>query len=284
MDQTSNTQDVNVPAEPVVENPVTPEQTANTNAPDETPAVEEKPNEWDARFSKLSKRESKLINWEKKLKDSQQNLTEYNQIKELAKSNPSAVLEQLGISWDDLVSAQIERTEAEQKDPTQKALDEIKAEQAKIQEDIKTREKRELEAQQANTRAQVENSLMASFEEGKADLKFLSRLPEEKLKGELFEAAVEMHKQTGKVPTSGEVCKLLESIYEDQYKPFADIYNPPKENPEEPQLEENTNIPGLKTTSPFSSSQQTPNKEPDGMLTDEERKQRAIKALDALGY
>ena len=259
-------------------------EAVNTQPTETTePITDEKPNEWDARFSKLSKRESKLTQWEKRLKESQQDLTEYNQVKELAKSNPSAVLEQLGISWDDLVSAQIERTESQQKDPTQQALDEIKAEQAKLQDELKARDKRELEAKQASTKTQVENSLMASFEEGKAELKFLSRLPQEQLKSELFEAAVEMHKQTGKVPTSKEVCTLLESLYEDQYKPFADIYTPPQENKEEPQATDNKHIPGLTTTSPISSSQQTPSKEPTGMLTEAERKLRAVKALDALG-
>lgn len=280
MDMTS--QDVNAPVESVNTNT----QDSVTEPPNQAPETipDEKPNEWESRFSKLSKRESKLTQWEKRLKDSQQHITEYNKIQELAKNDPSAVLEQLGISWDDLVSAHIERTEADQKDPTQKSLEEIRAETQKLKDDIAARDKRELEKQQESTKSQVVDSLMQTFEDGKADYKFLSRVPEEQLKSELFEAAVEVHKQTGKVPTSQEVCQLLEGIYEDQYKPFADIFNPRQETSEEPQPDDNNiQIPGLNTTSPNSSTQQTPNKEPGGMLPLDERKRRAALALEALG-
>ena len=263
-----NTETQNLQASENVENV---EQKSDAEVSKESPK-----SEWEARFDKLSKREFALTQREKSFKETRQKLKDYEDLQGLISTDPIAALDKLGLPWENLIEAQLNNWEKSKKDPTQITLEKTQKEIEAIRNELKQKEKQELESKQQQTKTQVENSLIEAFSEGKEQYKFLSKLPEDQLRNELFEAAVETHRQTGKIPTSAEVCELLESVYHDQFSRFADLYKSPEPSTEND--ESDIKIPGLNTLN-STTTQQTPNKNATNSLTLEERKLRAIQAL-----
>lgn len=98
--------------------PLTPNQQAPKAAPSadpaqqsqilpETPAPkvdQDKDLEWVTRFNTLSKKEKALLNQKKSLEEQRKQISEFNELKRLARENPSDLLEKLGVTYDDITN------------------------------------------------------------------------------------------------------------------------------------------------------------------------------------
>jgi hypothetical protein len=121
---------------------------AENTAPEVTPApapkVEDNDEKFLSKFQQLSLKEKQLLKQEQELKSSREKYSEYQQLQELAKTNPAKILEHFGLSYKELADYLIGEQEAKNVDPAVAAikaeLDQIKKEKAERELQIKAQQ------------------------------------------------------------------------------------------------------------------------------------------------
>lgn len=239
------------------------EQTLNVDAQqgDVKPKpTENKVDEWSKGFAALSRKERKNLEWEQRLKGNQEAIDAYNNLSKEAKDNPVAILEHFGVSIDDVINHHLD-THNNKQNPVEAEIKQLKETIQKLEEKEGNREKESVKQQQDQVKTQVTNACESFLGDNSETYPYLSRKPESERGADLFTVAQHIYDETGKIPTEADVCEVLNSIYEDQVKPYQDLFKP-KENTEqarvtENQTQNNQGMPGVSTINQNNATRQT---------------------------
>jgi hypothetical protein len=143
----------------------------------EAPKVEEKKDELDysSRFAALSRREKQLIERERKLKeiesqykDKDSNYKSWEEKKQLFKQNPDAMLEEIGLSFDELINRKLGLDQSAEEQNTPDAL--YKKLKADLQAEIEAKEKAREEAEMKRRQELEEQENAQVIESFKSDM------------------------------------------------------------------------------------------------------------------
>ena len=118
-------------------------------------------------------------------------------------------LQQLGISYEDLVQAQVDAYQETQKTPEQRQLEELQSKLERFETSAQEKEAKQLEQQRANDLANF-NSLMSShLSENKDNYPYLAGFEADSLNDAFLETATVLYQENGVEPTEAQVCELL---------------------------------------------------------------------------
>ena len=258
------TEDVKV--EPNVETP----EGSTDQVEDTQPSPEDV---FERRFRALTSEESKMRQREAKLAEQEGLVERYKKLEADAKNNPLAVLEAMGMSWDDVLNYQLEQTQAEFASPEEKKIAELENKLKQFEEFTNEAKKKEEELQMANQDKMINDYIDASVNHLQANIDkypYAAKLPNQDLvKNEILATANAITEQTGTVPTADQVLEVVNEVIEAQIKPFL-----PQVETEAP-LENKVNT--EQTLTPTGATSSSSNGKVN--LTPEERFQRAIQAL-----
>ena len=161
----------------------------------------------------LVKRERELREQESKTTEIQNQITEFNKLKDSAKTNPMALLEHLGLSFDDLLGAQL-GIEAEKPEPP--------SEMEQLREEIKALKEAKEQEKQAEEQARIDAAInnhksdiatLLSTETDKYEL--INATGEQELVWEVTEQYYEAHQV---ILTPAEAAQMVEDHLTENYK------------------------------------------------------------------
>ena len=161
----------------------------------------------------LVKRERELREQESKTAEIQNQITEFNKLKDSAKTNPMALLEHLGLSFDDLLGAQL-GIEAEKPEPP--------SEMEQLREEIKALKEAKEQEKQAEEQARIDTAInnhksdiatLLSTETDKYEL--INATGEQELVWEVTEQYYEAHQV---ILTPAEAAQMVEDHLTENYK------------------------------------------------------------------
>lgn len=174
---------------------------------------EQKPDISAARFAALAKQEKKLQSEKAALKEAQEQAARVSALKELAKKNPAAILDEFGLSLDDIIAATLE-SQPEEVDPLEALRREVEGLKSSKQKEIEESRKLEQEAKDKQIEETINKHKQSyrQFVETNADKFELIQLNDAH---EMVWEVVEAHyDSTGKVLSPEEAASKVEAYYE----------------------------------------------------------------------
>lgn len=169
---------------------------------------EEDKKQWDSRFANLSRKEKAILQREQSIKDMSAKIEAYEKAQAGIKENPMAVLEQMGMSFDELVNHQLN---IGQEPKELSADDKYRSLEEKIQKMDEDRISREKNVEKENADRQVSSfkaDIVDFIEEKGEELSTIHTLGEHDL---VFNVIEEHYNNTGEIMEVEEAAKGVEA-------------------------------------------------------------------------
>ena len=198
-------------------------------------ATEEDREKWDSRFAALSRKEKAIIERERSLKEMQEKVTAWEAAQKSAKEDPTKLLEQAGMTFDDLVNHMIGVKE----DPKELTVDDkYKA----LEEKIAAMEKAAVEKEQVSKQEEAEIAVqefkqdISSFVESNADkFEIVNALGEHEL---IFQVIEQHYNETEEMMPLENAAELVEKNLEESIRKVMNLKKFSSEASSQPEVTE----------------------------------------------
>lgn len=235
-----------------------------------------------SKFAALSRKEKALLEREKSIKEQSSKFEKFGSLLETAKENPLALLEEAGLTFDDLANYVL--SQGKEKDPASEVMKRLEALESQRAEDQKRAEQKELDRQ----KAYVEKAIT----EYRKDLDgYIAANPDDyelilanNAQDDVWEVVEEYFYETGEILAPEQAAKQVEDYLVAEAekllksKKLASRFSPKEATPDAQKA--NSNGQGNSPKITLTNSQTLPaGEKPSGPLSKEERMKRALEKL-----
>lgn len=189
---------------------------------DETqaPATEEKAKpslDHVEKFNALARRERMLQQKERELKEKEERYKPLEGIKERARKEPLKVMEELGLTYDELTNTILNDGKA----PAEMGISDVKSELEALKKEL-AQEREEKTNKENQQKAQEYRSHIKDHIKGKDEYEYISTAGDEAI-DLICDTVVSYYQEHQKVLSEDEVCKLVEDYYEAQAEKYLNL-------------------------------------------------------------